>query len=147
MANIKLLSEEVLNDPLARGYSTMTNDEVAADLNSEHRSKNVIITSAELLAWSASNGRLDSLKTAAESGVDAAAKSLAGAAYLMVTRDGTYLDLSLSDRVQLLDGLVAYGVLTAEDKADLVAKSTEPCSRAEELGIGRVRSGDVAHVR
>jgi hypothetical protein len=141
------LSEELASDPLGRGYSSLTDSAIVDDLNSVYREKNVVITSAELLAWSASSGRLASLKAAISGGIDDNAKSLAEAAYLMITRDETSLDLSLSDRVQMLDGLVAYGILTAGDKAELVAKSTEPCSRAEELGLGRVRTGTVSRAR
>ena len=147
MAKIALLKEELDSDPLGRGYSSMTNDEAAASLNSVDRTRSEIITSAELLAWSASSGRLDKLKHAWDSGADETARSLAGAAYLMVTRDGTYLDLALPDRIQLLDGLVAYGILTSGDKDELVAKATVPCSRAEEIGIGSVRAGDIIQAR
>jgi len=147
MADIALLKSEVDNDPLGRNYSAMSDEQVAQSLNNEDRSKTVRISSAELLAWSASDGRLASIKAAIDGGVDNTAKSLAEAAYMMISRDGTSLDLSLADRVAMLDGLVAYGILSADDKSDLVSKSTVSCCRAEELSLGRVRTGDVIQAR
>ena len=49
--------------------------------------------------------------------------------------------------VALVDGLVAGAVLTAADKAALIAEATVPRSRAEELGIPRVKPGHVAEAR
>jgi len=147
MADIALLKSEIDSDPLGRNYSAMSDEQVAQSLNNEDRSKTVPISSAELLAWSAGNGRLAAIKAAIDGGVDKTAKSLAEAAYMMISRDGSSLDLSLADRVAMLDGLVAYGILSADDKSDLVSKSTVSCSRAEELSLGRVRAGDVIQAR
>ena len=147
MADIALLKLEIDSDPLGRNYSAMSDKQVAESLNNDDRTKVVQISSAELLAWAASDGRLASIKAAIDGGVDNTAKSLAEAAYMMISRDGTYLDLTLPDRVAMLDGLVAYGILSADDKSDLVSKSTVSCSRAEELSLGRVRTGDVTQAR
>ena len=147
MADIALLKLEIDSDPLGRNYSAMSDKQVAESLNNGDRTKTVSVSSAELLAWAASNGRLASIRAAIDGGVDNTAKSLAEAAYMMVSRDGTSLDLSLADRVAMLDGLVAYGILSADDKSDLVSKSTVSCSRAEELSLGRVRTGDVTQAR
>ena len=147
MADIALLKSEIESDPLGRNYSSMSDEQVADSLNNSDRTKVVPISSAELLAWAASGGRLASIKAAIVGGADNTAKSLAEAAYLMINRDGTSLDLSLADRVAMLDGLVAYGILSADDKSDLVSKSTVSCSRAEELSLGRVRTGDVIQAR
>ncbi len=37
---VNTLKDEVTNDPLGRGYSTMNNSEVAADLNTPYRTRN-----------------------------------------------------------------------------------------------------------
>lgn len=147
MADITLLKSEIDSDPLGRNYSAMSDKQVADSLNNSDRTKVVPISSAELLAWAASDGRLASIKAAIDGGVDSTAKSLAEAAYMMISRDDTSLDLSLPDRVAMLDGLVAYGILSAGDKSDLVSKSTVSCSRAEELSLSRVRTGDVIQAR
>ena len=103
--------------------------------------------SAELLAWSASNARLQNIKNASENGSTDDLKALAQAAYLIVTRDGTTLDLNLADRVAMLDSLVAAGVLTNDDRTSLETLATVSISRAEELAIGQVRAGDVIQAR
>jgi hypothetical protein len=72
---------------------------------------------------------------------------LAQAAYLIVTRDGTTLDLNLADRVAMLDSLVAAGVLTDADRTSLDALATVSISRAEELALGLVRAGTVQQAR
>ena len=147
MANIAILKSEIDSDPLGRGYSGMDDTAVAVDVNTAYRTKKEPISSAELLAWSASDARLQNIKNAAENGATDDLKSLAQAAYLIVTRDGTTLDLNLADRVAMLDSLVAAGVLTAADRTSLDALATVSISRAEELAIGRVRAGDVIQAR
>ena len=147
MANIAILKSEIDSDQLGRGYSGMDDTAVAVDVNTAYRTKKEPISSAELLAWSASDARLQNIKNAAENGATDDLKSLAQAAYLIVTRDGTTLDLNLADRVAMLDSLVAAGVLTAADRTSLDALATVSISRAEELSIGRVRAGDVIQAR
>jgi len=144
---IQTIKTELETDPLGLGYSGMDDSAAAASLNEKTRSKLEPISSAELLAWSANNTRLQSIKSAAESGADDTIKSVAQAAYLMITRDDTTLDLNLADRVALLDALVSYSVLTADDKASLESLATVAISRGEELGVGLVRAGDVIQAR
>jgi len=147
MANIAIIKSEIDSDPLGRGYSGMDDTAVAVDLNTAYRTKKEPISSAELLAWSASDARLQNIKNAAENGATDDLKSLAQAAYLIVTRDGTTLDLNLADRVAMLDSLVAAGVLTDADRTSLDALATVSISRAEELALGLVRAGTVQQAR
>jgi len=147
VANIAILKSEIDGDPLGRGYSGMDDAAVAVDINTDYRTKKEPISSAELLAWSASDSRLQNIKNAAENGATDDLKSLAQAAYLIVTRDGTSLDLNLADRVAMLDALVSAGVLTAADRLSLDALATVSISRAEELALGLVRAGTVQQAR
>jgi hypothetical protein len=144
---IQVIKTELDTDPLGLGYSGMDDSAAAVSLNEKTRSKLEPISSAELLAWSANGARLQSIKSAAESGADDTIKSVAQAAYLTITRDDTTLDLNLADRVALLDALVSYNVLTADDKASLESLATVAISRGEELGVGLVRAGDVIQAR
>jgi len=144
---IQAIKTELDTDPLGLTYSELDDTAVAVSLNEKTRSKLEPISSAELLAWSASNARLQKIKTAVESGADDTIKSVAQAAYLMITRDDTTLDLNLADRVALLDALVSYSVLTAEDKTSLESLATVAISRGEEIGVGLVRAGDVIQAR
>ena len=147
MSKITILKTEIQNDPLAKGYSSMSDQEIVDSINLKNRSKFVEISSQELLAWSANNGRLAKIKNAINNGADDVVKSLAEAAYLLITRDDTSLDLNLTDRVAMLDALVSYAVLTPDDKTSLQALATVSISRAEELDIGLVRAGDVLQAR
>ena len=144
---IQVNKTELDTDPLGLVYSGMDDSAAAASLNEKTRSRLEPIGSAELLAWSAANARLQKIKTAAESGVDDTIKSVAQAAYLMITRSDTALDLNLADRITLLDALVSYSVLTANDKTSLESLATVAISRGEELGVGLVRAGDVIQAR
>lgn len=147
MSKITILKTEIQNDPLARGYSLMSDQEIVDSINLKNRNKFVEISSQELLAWSANNGRLAKIKNAINNGADDVVKSLAEAAYLLITRDDTSLDFNLTDRVAMLDALVSYAVLTPDDKTSLQALATVSISRAEELDIGLVRAGDVLQAR
>jgi len=145
--NYAVLSEELSTDPLGRNYATMTDEEVAASLAAEDRTRLRPIQSSELLAWAADGNRLARLETAAADAGLGAVQSVAKAAILMIRRDGTTLDLSLNDRANMLAALVAADVLTQADSDSLVAIGTETLSRAEELGLGTVRIGSVHQAR
>ncbi len=146
MANDKLKSE-IENDPLSRGYSGMTDAEVVESLVAEDRTVYKPISSAALLAWSAASGRLSKLRSAITDGPDDASRSLAEAAYILINRDGTDLNLALTDRMDMLNGLVAYSILSEDDKTSLLAIAQHSVSRASEIGLGRVRQGTVARAR
>lgn len=124
-------------------YGGLSDPEAADAGNALDQTKLMPIPSAELLAWSASNNRFTSIKAAADN-VNHPVNSVASAAYLMITRDGTTLDLSLSDRMALVDALVASSVLTADDKTSLLALATKPASRFELAGLPGV---EAKHVR
>lgn len=136
---IEKLADEIRLDPLGRGYAGMSDDEIAVSLRAKDRTFKSPITSTELLAWGSADGRLARIKRVAEmanAGGDAAVDALQSAgigAWLMVHRDAPSLDLNLQDRNELLDGLVAGGVLAAADKTALEALATTTGSRAEEL--------------
>jgi len=104
------------------------------------------LSSAQLLAWAGQAGRLARIEQAAESRSDQL-KSIAKAALKLIDRDGTRLDLNLPDRAGMVDALVAAGVLTAEEKADLCALATERISPAEAAGLAEVYKGHVTKAR
>jgi hypothetical protein len=137
--SIEKLADEIRLDPVGRGYASMSNAEILASLRAKDRTFKSPITSTELLAWGSAEGRLARIKRVAEManpGGNPAVDALQAAgigAWLMVHRDAPSLDLNLQDRNDLLDGLIAGGVLTADDKTALEALATTNGSRAEEL--------------
>ena len=136
MSFILILRDELLNDPLGRAYTSMDEIEVIHSLMEVNRDAIFPIKSDNLLAWSAMNGRFMKIKNLAEdSGQSDEIRSIAWASMKMIERDGTDLDLNLSDRAAMLDILVSAGVLDQSDKDDLYAMATRTISRAEELNI------------
>ncbi len=152
---MKALQDELKNDPLGRGYASMSDAEVAADLNTVYRTRIVPISSAELLAWagggaddaSATPSRYERIEDAAANHASPAVRGVAKAALRLIERDGTQLDLNLPDRQQMVDALVSGGVITSTEKDDLYSLGTESVSRAQELGLGVVQVWQVQHVR
>ena len=120
----------------------------ANQLNAVNRTMLVALTMTELREWAASSARAFKLRH----GIDDA--SLADqqrnlciiADKLLNTDDGT-LDPDNPVHVGLINQLVAAGVLTTTDRADLVKKATQNISRAEQLGLGFVREGTVLQAR
>lgn len=82
------------------------------------------IPSTTLLRWGAQNARLARLRDAAENHASDDVRSIADAAVLTVERGDTSIDMADPLHVGLVDGLIAGGVLTEGDKADLVDEAT-----------------------
>ena len=53
----------------------------------------------------------------------------------ILDRDGVEIDITMTDRIAMIDALVLGNVLTSEDKTDLLSLADKTGSRAEELGI------------
>jgi hypothetical protein len=120
MADIDRLADELANDPLVRGYSTMTDQEVADSLNAPNRQYYVRVPSHDLLEWSGSNNRLDAVEQAHASG---------------------------STHIAMVDALVDAGVWGQSDKDAIIALGERYQTRAQELGLlGRSPEVGPAHV-
>lgn len=152
---INILQEEITNDPLGRGYSNMSNEEVATDLNTKYRNQIGSITSAELLAWAGGGAndnagilsRYERIENAAVDHASLAIRGLCKAAVKLIERDGTSLDLTLVDRQEFVAALVAGGVLTSDESSELYTLATNNISRASELNLSNVGPHHVAIVR
>jgi len=151
MSKLQQLAQELdTGHPVTGAYSS--NAQVAADeINATNRTKTEPIGSAELLAWSAKSSDSDRPRIIKiQEGKSNANESCAAtcfAAEQMIMRDNTSLDLSLSDRVAMLDLLVSFGVLSAADKTDLEALSQTSISRSDELNLGVVKPGTIEQAR
>ena len=64
--NMTVLKDELLNDPLGRGYSSMSDLEVIQSLLEVNRSVLTSILSDDLLAWAGMNGRFVKITRVAE---------------------------------------------------------------------------------
>ena len=151
MANLQALKAELdAGHPVTGAYSA--NSEAAAEeINAPNRTRINAIGSAELLAWSGQSSSGDRPRIIkieeGKANADEQCAALCITAEQMIMRDNTSLDLNLPDRVAMLNALVAYGVLSAADKASIDALAEESISRADELSLGSVRAGTIEQAR
>lgn len=147
-----LLAELQAGHPTTGAYS-LDSSVAAEELNAVNRTRLVPIPATELIAWaSAGNSGQDppSIKLQdylANDTNPAAFRGLAWGALAMLSNPSASLDLRRADRQAMLEGLVAGGVLSNEDKVSIESLATESVSRAEELGLGEVRPGTIQQVR
>jgi hypothetical protein len=124
------LCDEVTNDPLARGYATMTNAEVVADLYTVYRTRpRTSMTGQEVwetTAYSDFSGKSDGEK----------------AQWLALTANAT-LD-PYGNSVELAKSIFGAG---SETITALANARIESISRVEELGLGVVKEGFVGACR
>lgn len=147
------LADELATDPLGRGYAAMSDEAVAASLMAVDRPRARLVSRGDL------RQRFDNLADAQGMPVwetieahrnDQGALGIACRAALRL-RDapGDYppIDVSAPMFQAQLAALVAGGVLTQEQAEGITAMGVEMVSRAEELGLGRVKPGYVAAAR
>jgi hypothetical protein len=98
------------------------------------------IASLSLIAWAAANGRFSAI-TAGTNHSDAGLASVAEAALVTIKRQDASLDMSDSTHEDLVDILVAGGVLSSTDKDELVALATTLVDRVTNAGVSRKNLG------
>ena len=131
MAALQILKAEIDNDPLARGYSGMTDQQIAESLNAVDRT-----VTAEFLSGSDVLNNTDHAEFTA----------------LTVGNQQKWLQLCAVDSINTDSGIAKsleaslFGPGTATRTA-LVAARQSTVSRATELGIGFVQVGIVQQVR
>lgn len=126
------LKSELDTDPLTRGYSGMTDGQVAVDLNTVYRSRNrTTMSGREVMeAFAANTAEWDALTAANQDRIIA----------LTGREDLDPFGIDAHIFTQAAAG--ATNTISA-----LNAARTEAISRAVELGFGTVHSGDVANAR
>ena len=141
-----ILRSELADDPLSRGYSSMTDDQVASSLNAKDRNivQPTLVTAKELMAMVDPTTAASILqKLEAEAANNAVVKWIMS----FITGGGDGIDLGHANTRAQIDALVAAGVLTATEGASLKALAQRTVSRAEELGLPEIKPWMVAHVR
>ena len=151
MSNV--LTQELSLDPLGRGYAAMSDADAAADLNTVYRTKYRTLDTRDLLRWGFGREALSNLTDAANREGDYAgiskpnrAKALSALAIMTQGVEGQ-LDLYDPEIEALIDELVTTGIAVAADKVDLQTRATQNISRANELGLRRVREGTIIRAR
>ncbi len=138
------LRELIDSDP---ANAQRTDEEVLAWVH-EDVDTLVPLDSRKLLRWGGAGGRLARLEDAAANAeLPVEVRAVARAAVLVVSREDTQLELADPNHEALVDALVASGVLTVEDKAQMIAMATKPAPRYEAAGLNRPLLGDIAAAR
>lgn len=137
---MSILSDELTNDPLGRGYAVMTDAQVSADLLTEYRTYIVELSKSDILRWGFGREGLANLrdaadKTGAYTGISQVNRAKAIAAYVAITDLGSGFDLNDAELMALVDELISTGFFVAQDKTDLLTRATKPISRGDELGV------------
>ena len=130
-AQIEILITEITEDPLTRGYSVMSDIEVADDLNTVYRTK-----TAQFLSGSDIFNETD----AAEYGVLTDAQKSSWDALCGIDSIDTSSGVAKSREAEL------FGAGT-DTRANLQALSISDVSRATELGLPIVYEGNVQEAR
>jgi hypothetical protein len=134
-----VLVPELRDDPLGRGYSAMTDEEVADSLQAVDRPP-LLAPLWQIEAYLLANGKW---KAISQGTSDAA---IAASRYVQSTRVDN-LDIDDTGAQMVLSSLVTEGLLTAADKTAIEALAVATQSRAAELGIPEVQVGNVTSAR
>jgi len=125
------LRTELLTDPLGRGYASKTDQQCADDLNTVYRTRN----RASIQTWEV----LEATVAAEYTALSAAEKQR----YQILISAGTLNPVGNNIRAAF-SAMFAAGTTT---RTNLLALASEPCSRAEELGLGAMTAGEVFRAR
>lgn len=147
--------EQILNQVEALDAQGAADADVLAALNAGGRYR--VAPSVEMLAWTTAGGRFVKLEAAIAAALPASndpsyalavgVKSALKGFMLLIQRADTAFDRNLPDRAQLLGAVVAAGVLSAQDLADLDAVTPREPSLAKRA-LGHDATGtDLTEIR
>jgi len=119
----------------------------AGQLNAVNQTRVRAIDITELREWASEDERAYKLFQAQTTGETDQIKNLAIVGISMLNSGQTGLDPSNEMHVEMVNGLVAGGVWTSDDRTALIAKASDDMSRAEKIGIGMVQPGNVTQAR
>lgn len=149
MADLAALKTELTTDPLGRGYAGMTDVQAADSLNAVNRP--VEVPAHDVIRYLALVDKWGTIASDARHGNITAAKQTWCVNFveiLAIFNDFDLQDASVLSAVTArLDEGIGHGYIDASDKATILALGDNKQSRAQELGIGRVREGTVTQAR
>lgn len=120
----------------------------AGQLNAANRTKLRSVNMAELREWAAVGARAFKIRQGMDdTGLSSQQRNLCVILDKLMGTDDGFLDPSNPAHVTLVNELVVADVLSDNDKTALVAKATDPISRATEVGLERVKPGKVQTAR
>lgn len=128
--NLKALREELESDPLNRGYSSMTDQQAADDLNAETISEYAPVPVSELKRFFFVEGVWQSVRPATDEPAGILRDALA--MFDSIRMD----DPQVRQKVEaIISGLVSYGHMTEAQKTALLFMGVTSTSRARQLNI------------
>lgn len=127
----QILKNELINDPLGRGYSSMTSAAAAVSLSTVNRTRSRSVISAYEVVDAIVPAEWNILTTAEQRRIE------------LIISAGQVNVLNANVRAAFL---AAFGAGTAT-RTNLAALQTENISRVVELGLPAVHAGDVAYAR
>ena len=142
------LRTELLTDPLARGYATMTDERAAASLLAVDIPVRQRVTIARLQATAMEQGLFVALHTAILTPTTPP-QLVAVCKTVLDLVQARFDDVDLDNpRSQVIwTTLQQYGVMNAAQTAAINALADATVSRASQLGLGDVTAGEVGRAR
>ncbi len=129
-------------------YTTLSNEEAAADLNTPRIDKLVPVTMQELREWAAENARGFHIQAAiADAGLTDQQRNAAYIFDKLLGTDTGVLDPGNALHLAMIDALIAAEAIDAADRTALATKATRQITQATELKLGVVTAGDVQRAR
>ncbi len=133
-----VLKDELLIDPLGRGYSGMSNQAAADDLNTSYRTRNRTSMSGDEIAQAADSTEYNALDDGSVNNTsDTKSHWLAFCAR-------TEIDPFATANVELVISIFGNPSVS---RTNLIAARIESITRGTELGLGSVNSRDVGYAR
>lgn len=126
-----ILKEELDTDPHGRGYSSMTDEEAAADLNTAYRERDRLSMTASEVLNAADQDEYNALSDAARE------------AFWRILHMGSELN-PFGMEANIMVAIFGVG---SDTIAALQVLRKENISRGVELGLGHIRIGHVIHAR
>ena len=141
---LNTLKDEVQNDPLSRGYSSMTDSEVANDLNTQYREKHRRVPLSEVQNW-ASAYRI--YKRFADEGMEKGPLHNELLAIIQGKQETVNFQSDSPGVQGLIQDMIDNGIVNDSEAQELQGLGTYYITRAEELGYNSIDPAWVTRVR
>src|SRR3954447_17457604 len=150
--DIERLAEEIRQDPLGNGYADLGDPQVADRLNAPARPGKKAVPATDVRRYVLLHGLWPKLQAVAASSANPVWQGTA-ITILQTLAPNSFDQIDMADPDtaaavgQMLTTMVDAGVLTAQNRDEMVALGNAQISRAAELGLGAVHHLDVAEAR
>lgn len=143
MNRIMIIKSEIDNDNLSIGYAGMSEQQIADSLNAKTISAKQHIKTRDIKSYLALVGKYYPIS---QSSAQSAKEAMFN---LQEFNDGFDMTVSGAETMltNMLDALIADSLIDANDKTYIIGLGDKLISRAEQLGLGSVKIGEVIDAR